>query len=401
MSKNYKTNCSPYLTRGLTFILSAGCGITVANIYYSQTLISLIGSYLDLNHAVTGFIVTLTQIGYGVGLIFIVPMADLTENRRLIFWLLCACAIALIGILFSQTGLMFLIFSFLLGATSVSAQVMVPFAAHLSAEENRGKTVGNVVSGLSLGIMLSRPLASWLADVFMWKAVFILSLILLLIFAVLVLTKLPRRQPQETSSYAAILTSLPQLWKRYPILRRRSLYHAFLFAAFSLFWTSIALLLLGPSFHYSQSQVALFAFAGISGILAAPLAGRLADRGHSRLATGLAIMLVAVAFVLAYLGRDSILVLVLAAILLDAGVCSNLVVGQRAIYMLAAAERGRLNGIYITTFFVGGAVGSALSSFAYVKGGWMAICSIGLMSALIVFAYFLTEFVARSNARGS
>ncbi|HVV68478.1 MAG TPA: MFS transporter [Gammaproteobacteria bacterium] len=391
MLKNYNTT----LTRGLTLILAAGCGIAVANIYYSQTLISLIGTYLHLNHTLTSFIVTLTQIGYGAGLIFIVPMGDLTENRRLIFLLLCASAIALIGILLAQTSWVFLTFSFLLGLTSVSAQVIVPFAAHLSSEESRGKTVGNIVSGLSLGVMLARPLASWLADLFMWKAVFILSLFLVLIFASLVLIKLPRRQPQETSSYAAILTSLLQLWKRYLILRRRSTYHAFLFGAFSLFWTSIALLLLGPNFHYTQGQVALFAFAGISGILAAPLAGRLADRGYSRSVTGAAMMLVALAFLLANLGKDSIVALLFAAILLDAGVCSNLVLGQRAIYMLAAAERGRLNGIYLSTFFIGGAVGSALSGFAYAKGGWIAICNIGLISVLIVFAYYLTEFFAQ------
>jgi MFS family permease len=186
---------------------------------------------------------------------------------------------------------------------------------------------------------------------------------------------------------------------KYPILRRRSIYHAFLFGTFSLFWTSIAMLLLGPSFNYSQSQVALFAFAGVSGILAAPLAGRLADRGYTSLATALAITTVALAFVIANLGKNSIIALVIAAFLLDAGVSSNVVLGQRAIYMLAAEERGRLNGIYLTTFFIGGAVGSALTGYAYSKGGWVYICNIGLISAVLILFYFLTEFYGQIRHR--
>jgi predicted MFS family arabinose efflux permease len=379
------------LNSALIFIAALACGAAVANLYYAQTLIANIADYLHLNLKLAGIIVTLTQIGYGLGLLFIVPMADLFENRRLICATLLATSLSLLGLLFSHSTFAVLTFFFLLGLTCVSAQIIIPLMTHLAPEEIRGKTVGNIMIGLTLGILLARPAASWFADLFMWKAVYIFSLMLILPLALVLQKMLPQRQPEKTASYWQILSSLPNIWLRYNTLRRRAIYHFFIFGTFSLFWTAIALLLLGPPFNYSHSQIALFALAGISGILAAPIGGRLADRNYTRLATGLCMAAVALAFIIAYIGRDSVIALIIAALLLDAGVSCNVVLGQRAIYMLAPQERGRINGIYIMVFFLGGALGSALSSYIYANGGWTYICVTGLASAVLIFGYFWTE----------
>jgi predicted MFS family arabinose efflux permease len=377
----------------LVFIAALACGAVVANLYYAQTLIANIADYLHLDLKLAGIIVTLTQIGYGLGLILIVPMTDLLENRGLICATLYATSLVLLGLLFAHSSLTVLTLSFLLGLACVSAQIIIPLMAHLAPEEIRGKIVGNVMIGLTLGILLARPLASWLADLFMWKAVYLFSLFLILPLALVLRKMLPLRQPEKTASYWQILTSLPSIWLRYVTLRRRAIYHFVIFGTFNLFWTAIALLLLGPSFNYSHSQVALFALAGISGILAAPIGGRLADRNYTRLTTALCMGAVALSFVIAYFGRDSVVALIIAALLLDGGVSCNVVLGQRAIYLLTPEERGRINGIYIMVFFLGGALGSALSSYLYANWGWTSICFTGLVSVILSFAYFLTEGV--------
>ncbi len=188
---------------------------------------------------------------------------------------------------------------------------------------------------------------------------------------------------------------MAQLVHTTPVLRRRALYQACLFASFSLFWTVTPLLLAGPAFRLSQTGIGLFALAGVAGAIAAPIAGRLADRGWTRAATALAMAAVAVAFVLTWLGAAgspaALTLLVVAAIVLDFGVSANLVLGQRAIFALGAEQRGRLNGIYMATFFAGGAIGSALGGWTFAYGGWALASSIGIAFPIAALAYFATE----------
>lgn len=386
------------MTRGLILILAIACGAIVANLYYAQTLVPLIGHYLNLNVQWAGFIVTLTQIGYGCGLLFIVPLADLIENRRLITILLCLTLFSIVGIIFAKSSVIFLLFCFLLGLTAVAAQVIVPLVTHSVPVENRGKVVGNIMTGLFLGIMFARPLSSWLADIFSWRAIFIVSAIFMLTLIFLLRVILPYHKPVHELSYRKLIFSLPVILKTYPALRRRALYHAILFGIFSLFWTSIAMLLMGDFYHYSQTQIALFAFAGALGALTAPIAGRIADRGWTKIFTGMAIILVGISCVIAkWHGGHSIVSLIIAALLLDVGVACNLVLGQRTIFSLAACVRGRLNGLYMTIFFIGGAIGSALAGYLYTRGGWNDITNVELIAVFIVFVYYLTEFITPSN----
>ncbi|NQX70922.1 MFS transporter [Paenibacillus alba] len=378
----------------MTFLLASACGLIAANLYYAQTLVGPISADTGLSSAAAGLIVTLTQIGYVVGLLFIVPLSDIIENRRLAVISLIVVVAALIGATFATNAPLFLIASLFIGLGSVVAQILVPYATYLASEEQRGRVVGNVMSGLLLGIMFARPVASFIASFWGWQAVFALSAVVITLLTVLLWRILPERKPSPTINYGELLVSLVVLLRQTPILRRRALYQAFLFGSFSLFWTTVPLRL-ADEFQMSQQGIALFALAGVGGAIAAPIAGRLADKGLTRLLTGLAMLIAALSFVLAYLfqthSTTALGLLVLAAIMLDMAVSGNLVLGQRAIYSLGSAARGRLNGLFMSIFFIGGAVGSSLGGWSYAHGGWNLTTLIGIVLPLVALLYYFTE----------
>lgn len=376
-------------------MLAFACGLIVANIYYSQPIAGPIGHALGLSAAATGLIVTLTQVGYGVGLLFVVPLGDLLETRRLVLVALAiACASLLVAAVAPNAGV-FLLASLVIGVSSTAVQILVPYAAHLAPPHMRGRMVGQVMSGLLIGIMLSRPASSFLTDLWNWQAIFYAAAGFMAVLGIIIALKLPPCTPPAGPRYLALLGSLVWLYRTTPVLRRRAVYQALLFGAFTLFWTVSPLLLAGPLFHLSQRGIALFALVGVAGALAAPLAGHLADHGWSRAATGVAMIAVLAGFLLTRLlhsGSFAALALLTAgAILLDFGVSSSLVVGQRAIYSLQPEYRSRLNGLFMATFFAGGAASSALGGWAYAHGGWNEASWIGLALPLLALAYFATE----------
>ncbi|MDQ0395134.1 MFS transporter [Labrys monachus] len=385
----------PKVSAWLIFLLAASCGLLAANVYYPQPLAGPIGAALGLSPHATGLIVTLTQLGYGTGLLLVVPLGDLVENRKLVLALVGLATLALLGAALSTQPAAFLASAFFIGLGSVAVQVLVPYAAHLAPEAVRGRVVGNVMSGLMLGIMLARPISSLVAELSSWHVVFFLSAGAMVALALVLGFGLPKRVPASRLSYGALLASMGRLLLTTPILQRRTLYHVCLFGAFSLFWTTTPLLLAGPAFRLSQGGIALFALAGVAGAVAAPIAGRVADRGWSRPATALAMMSAAAAFLVTHLAPPgsplALGLLVVAANLLDFGVSSNLVLGQRAIYALGAEFRSRLNGLYMAIFFGGGAVGSAVGGWAYAQGGWALASWIGLALPVAALLCFATE----------
>ena len=385
------TSISP----ALTFLLATACGLIAANLYYGQPLAGIIGAELGLSAGATGLIVTLTQIGYGIGLLFVVPLGDLIENRKLVVSSVSMAVLSLAAAAFAPHTAPFLIAAFLVGVSSVAVQVIVPYAAHMAPHAIRGRVVGNVMSGLMAGIMLARPVSSLLSEVVSWRGVFLTSAAVMALLAVVLFRLLPVRMPEARLSYGALMHSMGRLALHTPILRRRAIYHAFLFAAFSLFWTTTPLYLSGPHFNLSQGEIALFALAGAAGTVAAPIAGRMADRGWTRAATFFALVAVALSFAVTHLAPEgshlALAILVVAAIVLDFGVTTNLVLGQRAIFTLGAEFRSRLNGIYMATFFMGGAIGSAVGGWAYAAGEWQAASWIGFALPVAALLYFLTE----------
>ncbi|WZB62013.1 MFS transporter [Achromobacter xylosoxidans] len=379
----------------LPLVLATACGLTAANLYYVQPLAGPISASLGLSPQVAGLTVTLTQLGYGLGLLFLVPLGDRLENRRLILALLGLAVVALLAAGLARHATLFLLATLGIGLGTVAVQVLVPYAAHMAPAATRGRVVGNVMSGLMLGIMLARPVAGFVTQLSTWPVVFLLSAALMVGLIAVLARVLPPRQPESELAYGALLASMGRLVVDTPVLRRRALYHAALFAAFSAFWTTVPLLLASPVFGLSQGGIGLFALAGAAGAVATPLAGRIADRGHGYLATALAIGLVLLAFALTDLAQTgshaALGLLVVAAILLDFGVAANLTLGQRAIYALGAQVRSRLNGLYMATFFLGGAVGSALGASVYARGGWMWTSVLGMALPTMALMYWLTE----------
>lgn len=385
----------PVLSPSLTLLLAAACGIVVANLYYAQPLIGPIGAALGLSSGEAGLIVTATQVGYVLGLLLIVPLADLVENRKLVLSGIVLGTGALLMAGLSTHAGVFLAASCLIGIGSVVVQVIVPYVAHLTPEWMRGRVVGNVMAGLMLGIMLARPAASFLTAAFGWQAVFFVSAGVMVVLGLVLRAAMPMRAPEPGLRYGTLLRSMATLLRSTPVLQRRAAYHFFMFAAFSLFWT-VSPLVLAETFHLRQTGIALFALAGTAGAVAAPIAGRLADRGLTRPATGCAMALAAGSFLLWHVGSPgsvlALTALVAAGIAVDFGVQAHLVLAQRAIYSLGAEFRGRLNGLFMAIFFLGGAAGSAVGGWAYERGGWQAASLAGLVLPVIALLMYATEF---------
>ncbi|QXH33732.1 MFS transporter [Pseudomonas muyukensis] len=381
----------PGLSRALVILLAFCCGAIVANIYYAQPIVGLIAPDLGLSGERASLIVSLTQLGYALGLLLLVPLADLLENRRLMVAtaLLATLSLLLAGTRGHGQGAAFLAYAGLIGFSSVSVQMLIPLAAHLAPEQQRGRVVGNIMGGLLLGILLARPLSSLVADHFGWRVVFIGAAGVMLAIILLLALTLPRRVPEHKASYAGLMRSLLVLLRRYPLLRQRALYQALMFAAFSLYWTAVPLAL-AQEHGLSQSQIALFALVGAVGAVAAPLAGRLADAGHGRRASLLAMGLAPLALVIGVSAPGmSVIGLGLTGVLLDFTVQMNMVIGQREVYALDPASRGRLNALYMTSIFLGGAVGSALASGVYAQFGWGGVALLGAGLPAVALAVFL------------
>jgi len=383
----------------LMLLIAAACGLIVANIYYAQPLVGPIREAIGLSAGAAGLVVTLTQIGYCAGLLLVVPLGDLLENRRLVLALVGVLVAALAAAPFvpglGHPAPAFLACSLLIGFCAVAVQVLVPYASHMAPEHVRGRVVGNIVSGLMLGIMLARPVASFITHVWSWQVVYVLSAVLMVLLALVLRLLLPARRPHSSLGYVALLASMHGLLRDLPVLRRRAIYQAGMFGAFSVFWTVTPLLLASPAYGMSQRDIAWFALAGVAGAIAAPISGRVADRGWTRPASAFCMLLGVLSFVPTLGaeggGRLGLAILVLAAIALDFAVSGNLVLGQRAIYALGAEVRGRVNGLYMATFFLGGATGSALGAWSFAHGGWQAACAVGMGLIGAVFLVFLTE----------
>jgi predicted MFS family arabinose efflux permease len=379
----------------ITVLLAVSCGLIVANIYYAQPLVGPISAELGLSPHSAGLIVTMAQLGYGAGLLLIVPLGDLIENRRLVLSVMAVGALALLGAALSTHALSFLAAALLIGLGSVAVQILVPYAGHMAPEAIRGRVVGNVTTGLMIGVMLSRPLSSFIAAFSSWHVVYGASAAAMVALALVLRRMLPPRMPTARLGYGALLVSMVQVARNTPVLRRRAFYQACLFGAFSLFWTTVPLLLAGPAFKFSQSGIAMFALAGVAGAVAAPIAGRVADRGWTRTATAFAMMLTTGGFALTHVAElgstFSLVALVAAAIAIDFGVQANVVLGYRALFVLGAESRSRLNGLYMTTFFLAGAAGSAVGGWAYATGGWALASSIGAALPIAALIYLATE----------
>lgn len=386
-------------SKALITIFAVATGALVANLYYAQPLVASIGPAIGVGPRLAGAIVSVTQIGYGIGLFLLVSLADLVENRKLVLVTLGFTTLGLVGAAVATAATPFFVAVFLVGLCSVGAQVLVPLAAHLVPEANRGRTVGNVMAGLLTGIMLARPLALFLAARFGWRSVFWISAAGMLVLGFALARMMPRYRPAGGMHYGHILRSTAGLFWTMPVVRRRAAYQALMFAAFNMFWTTVPILL-ARRFGMHQEGIALFALAGCGGALAAPLAGHLADRGFMRSLTAGAMLVLGIAFCCTrWAAADTALVALAGlAVLIDAAVQTNHIVSQRMIFMSPPTIRGRVNALYMTLLFLGGALGSVLGTFLYHWHGWRAIADAGGLIGGLMLLLFATERSCASPA---
>jgi predicted MFS family arabinose efflux permease len=385
---------TPALTRGLTLLFALASGVIIANIYYSQPLLAAIATTFGYSPARLGFLVTLTQLGYACGLLLIVPLGDVLNRRTLIVSLLLLTVVALLAVALSPDFKLFAAASMILGITSCAAQLQVPFAASLASDNERGRVVGTVMSGLLLGILLARTVSGTIAQFAGWRIVYGVAAVLILLLTLCLARALPQDQRRaQPWRYRHLLRSLLTLLGQHPTIGLRSLYGALGYACFSIFWTALTFLLNAAPYHYSEAKIGAFGLAGAAGALAAGSAGRMADRGHGHRATGLFSSAILVSFVFIYLGAHSLTSLLIGVLLLDVGVQGLHISNQGVIYALAPDARSRITTIYLTCYFFGGAIGSSVASVAYYKAGWSGVCVAGaLFSTLLIGSWLAAHW---------
>ncbi|GAA5153746.1 MFS transporter [Pseudonocardia eucalypti] len=378
--------------------MSFATGAVVANLYYIQPLVDTLAREFHADAGRVGVLVTLLQLGYAVGLATLVPLGDLVERRWLLVTLLVGCSGGLAVMALAPTLAVIASVAVLVGLTSVAVQVIVPFAAQLAGEERRGRVVGTVMSGLLLGILLSRTVSGVLAGLVGWRWVFGIAAIVTLAVAVLLWLELPSAAPTARMSYPALLGSVLRLVRDERVLRYRMVYGACAFAAFSVFWSTAGFLLARPPYHWSETQIGLFALLGAAGAVAARFAGSLADRGHARWATLGFVAAVTISFGALLLGGHSVLALAVGVLLLDLGVQGLQITNQCVIYELRPDARARITTAYMTGYFLGGTAGSALGVAAYVLAGWTAVCVLGAVAGLVAAGVWLVERVVQARS---
>ncbi|MBZ9869079.1 MFS transporter [Mesorhizobium sp. CA15] len=386
------------ITRSQTLLFAASVGIIVTNLFAPQTLVGLIGPSLGAAASESGLVSMATLLGYAAGLFFLVPLSDLVENRVLALRMLCAAALAAAVASFAPSAASLLAVLFVLGAACSCIQVLVPVAASMAPPGQDGRVIGDVMSGLMIGILLSRPIASLVADAFGWRAFYGISAAALALLAILLGLALPRRKPLAHTSYAGLIASLVGLLAQEPVLRRRAFTASLVMAAFSVFWTAVALRLSAPPFDLGQKGIALFALVGAGGAAVTPIFGRAGDRGFTRTATILChLVLIAALGLAAWAGAAKagawlpLILMGVSAVLLDFGLTGDQTLGRRAVNLLQPKARGRINGLFVGIFFIGGAIGSLLAGIAWTWGGWNAVCAVGALFGVVALVVDWTE----------
>lgn len=379
----------PPLPRSTVWLFAATTGLAVANLYYHQPLLGEIARDFGVPLGRAGFVSTVTQTGYALGLLLFVPLGDARERRRLVVLLLLAVAVALAGAALAPSLGVLAVASFAIGVTTVVPQLVIPFAAGLAPPAERGRVIGLVMGGLLVGILGGRVVSGLIGSAFGWRASFAVAAVLMLALAAVAARRFPLAPPASRLRYAALLRSLASLARSEPVLRDAAAIGALSFAAFSAFWTTLAFRLETPPLHYGAREAGLFGLIGIAGALAAPLVGRLSDRRSPRATVGTGLLLSVAAWAGFLLAGHTLAGLVLGVLLLDVGAQATGVSNQARIYALPAELHGRLNTVYMVSFFLGGSVGSSLGSWAWEVRGWTGVCATGIgmtAAALAVFA---------------
>lgn len=379
------------LDRRLVLLLAVASGAAVANLYYAQPLLDTIAAKLGTSPGVAGLVVTASQVGYAAGLLLIVPLGDLVERRALVVRMLLVCAAGLAVCAAAPAFGVLALGIAVVGVTSVVAQVLVPFASDLAADDERGTVVGTIMSGLLIGILAARTLSGVIAELAGWRTVYALAAAAMLLLALALRRALPVIAARAATPYRELLRSVATLVRQEPVLRRRMAYGMLGMMSFTLVWTALTFLLSDAPYGYSEGTIGIFGLAGLIGAMTAQGAGRLFDRGLGAAATVGFWLLVLAGWVLCDLGGTSLVALVAGLLVLDAGVQGQHITNQSTIYALRPEARSRLTTAYMTGNFCAAAIGSATASALWGAGGWDAISGVGLATAVLALALWAWE----------
>ncbi len=361
-------------------LFAVACGVSVASLYYAQPLLPLISRDLGTGSGTAALVITAAQVGYGVGLALIVPLGDIVIRRKLVPGILSVAALALFAAAAAPDIVVLILAVAVAGLCSVAAQILVPYAATLASDWQRGRVVGTVMSGLLLGILLARTVSGLIAEAAGWRAVYVTAGVMVVVLTMVLARQMPAEGKRPSLVYSRLLGSVVHLMRTEPLLRLRSVIGALAFATFNVIWTSLAFLLAASPYRYSEAVIGLFGLFGLlgaAGALAASFSGRLADRGLERWVSGASLAVMVGSMALLALGSSRLWALVVGIVLADLGIQAVHIQNQQLIFAIDPAARSRLNTGYMVCYFIGGALGSAATGLAYGRGGWAAVIVLG------------------------
>jgi len=390
----------PELTRTLLWIMAIATGLVVANLYYNQPLLVLMAKKFNVSSEKITLVSTFTQMGYASGMLLIAPLADMKERKRLVLICLAIAIIALLGAALSPSAEILIAASYFIGVFSLIPQLLVPMTAHLAKPEERGRKIGFVMSGLLIGILLSRTFSGEVGKYFGWEAMFYIAAGLMVITWLVLFVTLPRVQPAYKGTYGSLMRSMVTLIRTEPVLRIAAFRGGLCFACFMAFWSTLTALL-HDNMGKGSDVAGMFGAIGAVGAFAAGLMGRLSDKRNAYTLSAFTLGLIVLSFVIFYFSAYSLIGLVVGVIVMDAGVQATHISNQSLVYALKPEARNRLNTIYIVTYFIGGSLGTYIASLAWTHFKWTGVCAVGFgLSAVALVFHFANHKTIQKTRQG-
>ncbi|THE09366.1 MFS transporter [Enterococcus hirae] len=384
------------LSRSLILLLAITCGVVVANMYYIQPIGTKVAASLSVSTSAVGMLTMLTQLGYALGLLLLVPLGDVMDRPKLIIRMAALSAISLLVAYFAPNFILFACASFLIGLLSIVPQIIIPYGAVLAGPAARGRIMGILLSGLLVGILLSRTISGLIASVFSWRIVYLFALCLVVALTALLYLKMPRTQTNKAKShelsYVDSLKSLPHLIRSQRLLRESAISGFFMFGTFSIFWSTLIFYISSPAYGWGTFEAGILAIFGLSGAVAAPIVGRLADSYSERRIIGMGLVMQTISFILLLIAGDYIAVLLVAIVLLDVGNQFGQVANQSRVQGLGEVASTRNNTIFMFMYFIGGATGSLLGTTMWQHYGWLGVTLAGLFFQFCAFFFQSTVY---------
>lgn len=390
------------LTTPLLLLMAAAISATAANLYYNQPLLPSMGETFGLGEGDVGLIPSASQLGYAAAILFISPLGDTMNRRNLISYLSLLLTLALLAVFVAPSFTVLIVASFAIGLGANITQQLIPLGAALSTKEARGKTMGTLMTGLTIGILLSRTVSGSIAEYFGWRSVFLVAAMLSAGFGLMLRMSLPANQPRVSLNYFALISSMFGMVKQHKRLRESAFIGALWFAAFNALWATMAIHVTDAPFSFTVQQAGMLGLVGLAGILGAKISGRLVERvGPERLISAALCLVIASFGVLAVWG-DSLIGLIVGIILLDLGVFGAQIPNQVRVFSIDPNAQSRMNAVYMLGYYIAAAIGSGVGVKVMSIWGWSGMMAFGfILSALAITYHLVHQFKPESAVNAS